>query len=134
MSTATFEVTACTFLGGGETTGYRISSLAVQDSSPELTEAERQRFEYDGEAAVEAVMTYAWNHHNACDSFHLALAHADYAASSSPAAGCGDTVPNAPPRIFDEDPRLPVLFRIRYHGGDWTDGTMPDCYHYLFCR
>lgn len=134
MDTATFEVDACTFLGGGFTSGYRITNLAITDTNPALSAEEQQRVVFDGEEAVEAVMTYQWNHHNACDSFHLALPHADYAASTSPAAGCGGTVPNAPEREFDENPILPVLFRIRYHGGAWTDGSMPGCNHYLFCN
>jgi hypothetical protein len=134
MSTATFDVEACTFLGGGETLGYRIISLAVQDSSSELSEAERARFDFPTQADVERVMNYQWNHHNACDSFHLALPHADYAASTPPLAGCGTTVPNAPPRSFDDDPSGPVLFRIRYHDGEWVDGEMTGCRHYMFCN
>ena len=134
MDSAEFEVGACTFLGGGFTTGYRIHRLAITDSNPALSMAEQQRFEFTTEAEVEAVLNYVWNHHNACDSFHLALPHADYAASTSPAAGCGATVPNAPEREFDENPILPVLYRIRYHGGPWTDGQLDGCSHYLFCQ
>jgi hypothetical protein len=134
LGTATFEVKSCNFLGGGETIGYRITSLAVQDTSPELTEAERQRFDFAGEEEVESVMTYVWNHHNACDSFHLALLHADYAATTSPLAGCGTAVPNAPQRDINEDPGSPVKFRIRRHQGAWTDGEMDACTHYLFCN
>lgn len=134
MGTASFEVDACTFLGGGFTTGYRINRLAVQDSSPDLTEQERQRIELSTEAEVEAVMNYVYNHHNACDSFHLALPHADYAASTAPAAGCGATVPNAPERDINEDPSSPVRYRIRYHGGEWTEGSIPGCTHYMFCN
>jgi hypothetical protein len=134
LNTAQFEVDACTFLGGGHTTGYRINRLAVTDSNAKLSATEQETFTFEGESAVEAVMNYAWNHHNACDSFHLALAHADYAASASPLAGCGLTVPNAPMRSFDEDPVLPVQYRIRYHGGSWTDGDLPGCNHYLFCQ
>jgi hypothetical protein len=134
MSTATFDVEACTVLGGGFTAGYRIHYLAVTDTSPDLTEAERMKIEFTSEAEVEAVMNYVWNHHNACDSFHLALPYADYAASAAPAAGCGETVPNAPMRDFDEPPGAPVFFRIRYHGGEWVDGEIPGCTHYLFCN
>lgn len=87
--TADFEVDACTFLGGGATTGYRITRLAVEDSNPALDAAGQARFELDGEAEVETVMNYRYNHHNACDSFYLALPHAEYAASTAAAAGCG---------------------------------------------
>lgn len=134
LDTAQFEVEACTFLGGGITTGYRIHRLAVQDPNPALAEADRRRFEFTTEAEVKAVMNYKWNHHNACDSFHLALGHADYAASSAPAAGCGTQVPNAPPRNINEDPNSPVLYRIRYAGGAWRDGSIAGCTHHLFCR
>ncbi len=133
MATATVDVTACTFLGSGITTGYRITALAIQDSSPELSTAEQARFEYSSAPAVESVMNYVFNHHNACDSFDLVLDHAEYAASASPSAGCGATVPNAPERNFNEDPSSPVLFRIRYHGGPWMDGEIAGCHHYLFC-
>ncbi|MFC1610450.1 hypothetical protein ACFL6C_05790 [Myxococcota bacterium] len=133
MATADFEVEACTFMSAGHTTGYQIHRLAVQDSSTQLTPAERQRFEFVGEQEVESVLNYAWNHHNACDSFHLALDHADYAATAAPSAGCGPTVPNAPERSYD-DPESGVLYRIRYHGGAWTDGAIDGCNHYLFCN
>lgn len=132
MATAAFEVAACTFLGGGETAGYRIYRLAITDPSTELTPAERERFEFTGEAAVEAVLTYRWNHHNGCDSFHLALPHADYAATTSPLAGCGTPVDNAPLRDFN-DMDGTVHYRLRYHGGAWVEGAMPDCPHYLLC-
>lgn len=132
FDTAHFEARYCSFLGGGETEGYRIEHLTVTDTNPALSVDEQEPFVFDGAAAVEAVMNYQWNHHNACDSFHLVLPHADYAASTPPLAGCGATVPNAPPRAFD-DPPTPVAYRVRYHGGAWTDGMMADCYHYMFC-
>jgi hypothetical protein len=131
LATATFDVEACTFGGGGRTTGYEFLSIAVRDSSPELTEAERQRFVLATRAELDAALTYAWHHHNACDSFHLALPHADYAAAAGNTIGCGPTVPNAPiPGETDND----VLFRIRYHGEDWSEGSLPGCHHYLFCQ
>ena len=133
LSTATFEVEACTFLGGGETTGYRITSLSIQDSSAELTSAEQQRFEFPTIEDVDSVLTYRWNHHNGCDSFHLALPHAEYAATASPLAGCGEQVPEAPPRSF-EDPPGSVKYRIKYGGGAWVDGELLNCAHYLFCN
>jgi hypothetical protein len=131
MASATFEVKACTGLGGGETLAYRITSLAIQDSSSELTEAERMRFEFPTKEDVDRVLNYQWNHHNACDSFHLALPHADYAASAPPLAGCGTTVPNAPARSFDDTG--PVKYRLRYHGGAWVEGEMTGCRHYMWC-
>jgi hypothetical protein len=134
LDTALFELEACTFLGGGITTGYRINRLTVQDSNPGLQEAHRRRFEFTTEDEVKAVMTYRWNHHNACDSFHLALDHADYAASAAPAAGCGPQVPNAPARRIDEPSESPVLYRIRYYGGTWRDGSIGGCSHYLHCK
>lgn len=133
LGTANFSVEACTFLGGGFTTGYEIVQLSVTDSNPALSAEEQRAHVFEGKAAVEAVLTYQWNHHNACDSFHLALPHADYAASSAPAAGCGLTVPNAPARDINEDPSVPVKYRIRYHGGAWVDGELAGCSHYLFC-
>jgi len=133
MGSADFEVDACTYLGGGHTTAYRISRLSITDTNSALSPAEQMTHRFEGEAAVEAVLNYRWNHHNACDSFHLALPHADYAATTAPLAGCGSQVPNAPPRDFEDDPSGPVEFRVRYHGGTWTDGTMPGCTHYMFC-
>jgi hypothetical protein len=134
LDTAQFDVEACTFLGGGITTGYRIHRLAVQDSNPGLEEAYRGRFEFTTEAEVESVMNYRWNHHNACDSFHLTLGHANYAASTAPAAGCGPPVPEAPPRRIDEPSNAPLMYRIRYHGGAWRDGSVAGCSHFLYCQ
>ena len=134
LDTAQFEVQACTFLGGGITTGYRIHRLTVQDTNPALMEQHRRKLEFTTEAEVAGVMNYKWNHHNACDSFHLALGHADYAASSAPAAGCGSQVPNAPPRDINENPPGPVQYRIRYYAGTWRDGSIAGCHHHLFCR
>lgn len=134
LSTAEFSMDACTFLDAGHTTGYVLHKLTVTDTNAELSAAEQQTFTFDGPAAVEAVLNYKWNHHNACDSFHLALPHGDYAASASPLAGCGTTVPNAPERSFDEDQSIPTKYRIRYHGGAWVDGLMTGCNHYLFCQ
>lgn len=133
MGSADFAAEACTFLGGGETIGYRIRRFSVTDSSGELTASEQETFTFEGEAAVDAALNYAWNHHNACDSFHLALPHADYAATTAPLAGCGAAVPNAPMRDINEDPGSPVQYRLRYHGGAWTDGTIAGCTHYMFC-
>lgn len=131
LGTASFDARACTFQGGGETMGYRLVELTVTDTNPALTAAERQPITLTGDAAVRAVMTYAWNHHNGCDSFHLALPHADYAATASPLAGCGDPVANAPTR--DPDAFGDVLYRVRYRGGPWAEGSIPGCRHYLLC-
>ena len=133
LDTALFEIEACTFLGGGITTGHRIRRLAVEDSNSALEEVHRHRFEFTTESEVDGVLNYRWNHHNACDSFHLALGHADYAASSAPAAGCGPQVPNAPLRDVNEPTDSPVRYRIRYYGGDWRDGSIAGCSHYLGC-
>jgi hypothetical protein len=131
LGTAAFELEACSFLGGGITTGYRIHRFAVQDSSLELQEAHRARFELKTEAELAAALNYKWNHHNACDSFYLALPHAEYAASAAPAAGCGPTVPNAPPRSISEPDGSPLLYRIRYPGGAWIEGSKPGCSHFI---
>lgn len=131
LDTATFDLEACTFYGVGETIGYRITRMGVEDTNSILTEPERARHEFDGEASVNSVLTYQWNHHNACDSFHLALPHADYAATAAASAGCGETVPDAPPRDIEDEDGL--KYRIRYHDGEWVDGVNPDCFHYLFC-
>lgn len=133
LGTAQFTVTGCSFLGGGETTGYTIHTLSVEDSSAALDPGERRRFTLATEAELTAALDYRWNHHNACDSFHLTLPHAEYAASASPLAGCGEQVPGAPMRTFDEPFDSPVKYRLRYHGGAWVDGTIEGCRHYLFC-
>ncbi len=132
LGTASFEVKACTFLGGGHTTGYRIFSLAVQDDSPELSEAGRQRVEFNSQEEVESVMNYVWNHHNGCDSFYLNLPHAQYAATAAPLAGCGISVEHAPMRTFDDD-RDTILYRVKYEDGPWQDRVVSDCSHYMFC-
>jgi hypothetical protein len=133
LDTAELEVAVCTFPGGGITTGYRVQRLAIQDSNAALQEGDRRRFEFNTEAEVRSVLHYAWNHHNACDSFHLTLPHANYAASAAPAAGCGLQVPEAPRRSFDEPPGIPLLYRIRYYGGAWREGEVTGCFHVLRC-
>lgn len=134
LGTATFEVGGCEFLGGGATMGYEYHRLTIEDSSPELMAADRQKLVFATKAEVDAVLTYRWNHHNACDSFHLALPHADYAASSAPMAGCGQQVPNAPPRQFEEPFDAPVKYRFRYYGGAWVDAEATGCSSYMSCR
>lgn len=133
LGTATFEVGGCSFLGGGATMGYEFHRLTVEDTNPLLMPADRAKLEFATKAAVDAVLTYKWNHHNACDSFHLALPHADYAASSAPMAGCGTQVPNAPPRMFEEPFDAPVKYRFRYYGGAWTDAEAMGCSSYMAC-
>ncbi len=133
LGTATFAVGGCSFLGGGATTGYEFHRLSVEDSNPLLMPADRARLTFATKAEVDAVLTYRWNHHNACDSFHLALPHADYAASSAPMAGCGMQVPNAPPRQFEEPFDAPVKYRFRYYGGAGTDAEAVGCSSYMSC-
>lgn len=133
LDTAELEMAVCTFQGGGFTTGYRIQRLAIQDHNAALQEGDRRRFEFHTEAEVNGVLHYGWNHHNACDSFHLRLPHANYAASAAPAAGCGLQVPEAPRRSFDEPPGIPMLYRIRYYGGPWREGEVAGCFHFLRC-
>ena len=133
LGSARFEVQTCTFQAAGHTTGYRIAFLAVQDDSPALSADAQQRFVFDSEEAVEGVMNYVWNHHNACDSFFLDLPHADYAATTAPLAGCGVAVDNAPMRDLNDDPTT-ILYRVRYGDGAWEDRTATDCSHYIFCN
>jgi hypothetical protein len=133
LGTAQFEVGGCSFLGGGHTMGYEFHRLTIEDSSTTLTPADRRKHEFTTKAEVDAVLNYRWNHHNACDSFHLALPHADYAASSAPLAGCGTQVPNAPPRSFDEPFDAPARYRIRYYGGAWVDADAVGCSQYMSC-
>lgn len=133
LGTAQFEVGGCSFLGGGHTMGYEFHRLTIEDSSATLLPADRRKYEFTTKAEVDAVLNYRWNHHNACDSFHLALPHADYAASSAPMAGCGTQVPNAPPRSFDEPFDAPARYRIRYYGGAWVDADAAGCSQYMSC-
>ena len=133
FDTANFDVEACKFLDVGHTFGYRITAMAVEDANSSLSGPEQQRHELDGVAAVEAAVTYRYNHHNACDSFHMALPHADYAATTAPMAGCGVAVANAPSPDNEDEGGKRVKFRIRYHGGEWTEGQISDCVHYFSC-
>ena len=132
LGSAAFIVDLCTFMGGGHTTGYRVTTLRVQDAAPALRGEERACIELAGADLEEALET-RWNHHNACDSFHLALPHAEYAATSSPNAGCGETLPAAPAPAPLEENGADVRWRLRHHGGPWSEGTSPGCSHYLFC-
>jgi hypothetical protein len=133
LDTTRLELEACGWQAPGATQGYRITRLAVQDSSLELAEKDRARFLFATQAEVDAVLTYRFNHHNACDSFHLALPHADYAVSTPPAVGCGPQVPNAPMRTRDDPETSPLRYRIRYYGGSWREGDAPGCSHFLLC-
>jgi hypothetical protein len=134
LGTANLTFDICTFLGGGETTGYTINSLKVTDTNsaiPQNMRGVEQIFE--GEALKQA-LAYRYNHHNACDSFVLKATalKAVYTASSSPAAGCGMTLPGAPERKFDElDTHLgKTLYRTDYNGVKGTVQVL-DASHFL---
>ncbi len=134
LETPQFAFELCTFLGGGETTGYRVLSLAVTDSNALLTPEEQKTITLTGDD-LGAALLYNYNHHNACDSFHLRLPHAEYAATSSPMAGCGSQVGEAPKRTYDPwspTPQATVLYKIKYHQGAWSPVKEKQCAHYLF--
>lgn len=121
MDTADFEYEVCTFLGGGETTGYDIKKVTVKDSSKLIPVALRNSpIILEGNDLSNA-LKYKWNHHNACDSFVLKVAKtsATYAATSAPMAGCGTSVEGAPKRDFDEQSKL-AKYQIHY--GSKTEG------------
>lgn len=134
LGTAQFTAERCEFLGGGETTGYRIKTLVVTDSNPALPPEARKPVTLADETALKA-LNYRWNHHNACDSFYLKLPHAEYAATAAPCAGCGQAVPNAPERKYTDEDHTFLHYRIKYEGGAWQDGKLDGCpHHFLSCR
>jgi hypothetical protein len=131
LGTARFDADICEFLGGGETTGYNFTSLTITDSSASLTPEQRQPLTI-AKADIPSKLKYKWNHHNACDSFHLDLGHVQYAATAAQMAGCGQTVENAPARTFQHDPAPDkVLYRVKYGNGAWQD-FQAGCAHYMF--
>lgn len=115
---ARFWADVCTFKAGGHTTGYRVHKLSVQDSSARLEASAQKEFTFSGDE-LPRVLRVKWNHHNACDSFVLTLPHATYAATLSPAAGCGEILPDAPQRnLQDEDGT--VHYRVKYGSSPWS--------------
>ena len=129
LGTAAFEVGLCTFLGGGETTGYRVIEMTVQDDNDALSPEDREPMVLS-DADLEGALQVSWHHHNACDSFVLTTNHASYAATSAAMAGCGTILDDAPQRTF-EDPRQTVLYRVRYDAGPWSDVQELDCHHHF---
>lgn len=131
IGTATFDARFCKGPGAGHSTRYKYLSLMITDTNEALSPEARQPVRLDTPEKIDAVMTYTVNHHNACDSFYIKLPHAEYAATSAPAAGCGPIVVGAPFRDFtDRNPH--TLYSIRYRGGALQTGEVP-CDHYLFC-
>ncbi len=114
----TFDL--CTFLGGGETTGYTIEKVVVNDRDPLIPEAQRGLDQVFEKETLKSALRYQYNHHNACDSFVLTVPalNSVYAATSSPSAGCGSPVSGAPIRQHDETgPNVrKAIFRIDYKG------------------
>jgi hypothetical protein len=108
----------CTFLGGGETTGYTIKKIVVVDKNPLVPAATRGSEQVFEGAALEGALRYKFNHHNACDSFVLSVPALEsvYAATSAPAAGCGTSIEGAPERTWDEvgPSAHKAFFRIDY--------------------
>jgi hypothetical protein len=131
LGTARFTWEACTFLGGGQTNGYKVNKVVVTDSNPALTPEHRAEVVLEGDALTRAFKSQ-WNHHNACDSFVLELPHASYAATAAAAAGCGTILPNAPARTHTDE-RSNTLFRTRYETLPWSEvQVQKDCAHFLF--
>ncbi len=110
LESATFSAELCTFLGGGETLGYRFLSLTVKDQNPALATPIDVKLDGDQLAAA---FKYKVNHHNACDSFLLTLPQATYTATSGPNAGCGSVVQGAISRTYDDN-RRNTLYQITY--------------------
>lgn len=128
FGTATFAAQICIAQAPGETVGYTFEALRITDSNEALSVAARAPVEL-GKEQIAAVMKYAWNHHNTCDSFYIKLGEVEYAATTAPAVGCGTIVENAPPRqLNDTDGK--VHYRVRYHGGPWQE-EKSNCRHFL---
>jgi hypothetical protein len=132
----------CTFLGGGETTGYRALRVTLDDPALDhqvVLEGSALRpiqgFPYQLPSDSEApFIAYTWHHHNACDSFYLKLPEAAYAATTAASAGCAAALPNAPARTFEDQSRT-VKYRVKHGDAPWQDAATPEggCAHYLFC-
>ncbi|MGE0172130.1 MAG: hypothetical protein AB7T49_05065 [Oligoflexales bacterium] len=131
LGTAKFTMDSCLFPGGGETTGFEVKKLTVEDSNPALTAEQRKPFSFEKES-LESVFKYNWDHHNACDSFVLTLPHGTYSATTAANAGCGSILEGAPARTY-EDGRRTTLFRIKYGTQTPVEGEL-DCLHFHFCN
>lgn len=108
----------CSYLGGGETTGYDIYKITITDNNPHLkVENRNKKMTFEGED-LKKYLRYHWGHHNACDSFVLSIPQwkAQYSATSSPAAGCGGQVEGAPNRSMDDPQEIQrkAIYQINY--------------------
>ena len=126
LGSASFTGEACTFLGGGETTGYEIISLTVHDTNPL---GGKVLFSKE-DIVKQNALKYQWNHHNGCDSMMVKTPFATYAMTSAPIAGCGKILEGAPQRdMLDNNPN--VIYTVKYKGKKETTHELK-CGHYLF--
>lgn len=123
ISSASIEMKACTFNGGGRTTGFDIFYISVKDSNPNLSPAFKdQTFILEGTAEKiadidrgqeyllkneAASLSFRFNHHNGRDSFIFKLPHASYAVTTGSQIGDYDPIPGSP---------NPESFLIQYEG------------------
>lgn len=131
LGTAFFSTEQCMWQGAGETTDYQFLNVSVTDSNPKLGANANKTFSISGEEKLVKGKQFTQNHHNACDSFYFIFPHAKYAATTSPCAGCGNSLPEAPQRNMD-DQRPGVLYRAWYPSNNVVDGEQEKCGHYLF--
>lgn len=125
VQTAHFEVKMCTFMGGGETTGYRILSFSVEDKNEKLPAQDRQKRMFEGDALK--ILDNKFFHHNACDYFLLKLENVSYGLTSAPMAGCGKTPEGTPQRVIFEEGEHSrhTLFQVQYKGHTLETGFIP---------
>ncbi|MGE0173375.1 MAG: hypothetical protein AB7T49_11330 [Oligoflexales bacterium] len=134
---AKLKFQTCTYMGGGETTGYDIKKIEITDESTHLPVENHKTYTFEGDQIKNisqgdqpgTEMRYAWSHHNACDSFVLTLPHATYTATAAAMAGCGHIIDGAPQRTW-EDEQHDVMYKISYGKGEVVEGRVA-CYHYL---
>ncbi|MGE0172561.1 MAG: hypothetical protein AB7T49_07250 [Oligoflexales bacterium] len=137
LGSAKFEMEFCSFLPGGETSGYKVLSASVQDSDPQLDAEQQDKFTFAGDKLGD-VFAFKFNHHNMCDSFVFKLPHATYSAttSNSQGGGCTGTALKGAPEHSQQgqNPDF-VMFRHVYKDGHVVEQSRKDCYHFFtFCR
>jgi hypothetical protein len=96
-----FDFEYCRLVGTSGTTNYKIISIAVQDSHPSLSDADRTRKVFGTQEEIHAVADVRIAHHNEGDTFKLTLENVKYEIISFHITGGGQSTleaqyPNGP--------------------------------------
>lgn len=131
LGTAKLRFDLCLPTGESQGIFYDVMKITVQDSSPNLSEADQKPIVLEKNQLTNEVYMDKKHHHNSCDSFKLTLPHATYFATAATLQGesaCGTVVPGA---IQLKDNGKVGAFKILYSNGKKVEELKGGFVHYL---